>query len=101
MAAVPDAEGRLPLHVVLEAGMQWAGEDDGVGDSLVPQSLMDVYPRALEIKDGKTRLLPFMIAATRKSLDVSNVSEDEGCTTQLQTIYQLLLKAPNAIALSM
>ena len=101
MAAVPDAEGRLPLHVVLEAGMQWAGEDDGVGDSLVPQSLMDVYPRALEIKDSKTGLLPFMIAATRKSLDVSNVSEDEGCTTQLQTIYQLLLKAPNAIALSM
>ena len=109
MASVPDAEGRLPLHVMLEAGMQWAGEDarggcdgeDGVGDSLVPQSLMDVYPRALEIKDDKTGLLPFMIAATRESSDVSNVSEDEGCTRQLQTIYQLLLMAPNAIALSM
>jgi hypothetical protein len=107
MASVPDAEGRLPLHVVLEAGMQWAGEDarggcdgeDGVGDSLV--SLLDVYPRALEIKDGQTGLTPFMIAATRESSDVSNVSEDEGCTRQLQTIYQLLLKAPNAIALSM
>ena len=109
MASVPDGEGRLPLHVVLEAGMQWAGEgarggcdgEDGVGDSLVPQSLMGVYPRALEIKDGKTGLLPFMMAATRKSSDGSNVPEDEGCTRQLQTIYQLLLKAPNAIALSM
>jgi hypothetical protein len=107
MASVPDAEGRLPLHVVLEAGMQWAGEDarggcdgeDGVGDSLV--SLLDVYPRALEIKDGQTGLWPFMIAATLESSDVSNVSEDEGCSRQLQTIYQLLLKAPNAIALSM
>jgi len=27
MASVPDAEGCLPLHVVLEAGMQWPGED--------------------------------------------------------------------------
>jgi hypothetical protein len=106
MASVPDAGGRLPLHVVLEAGMQWAGEDvricDGeneVGDSLVPQSLMDVYPRALEIKDGKTGLLPFMIAATLNNSDESNESVNEGCTKQLQTIYLLLLKAPNAIVL--
>jgi hypothetical protein len=111
MASVPDTEGRLPLHVVLEAGMHWAGKDarggcdseDEVGDILflVLQSLLDVYPRALEIKDGKTELLPFMIAATRKSSDRSNITEDQGCTRQLQTIYELLLKAPNAIALSM
>jgi len=63
--------------------------------------MIDIYPRALEIKDGKTRLLAFMIAATRKSSDESNLSVNEGCTMQLQTIFPLLLKAPNAIALSM
>ncbi len=110
MASVPDAKGRLPLHVLLEAGMQWVGEpvlncdsngENDVGDSLLLQSLMDVYPRALEIKDGETGLLPFMIAATPKSPKESNETGNEGCTRQTQTIYWLLLKAPNAIALSM
>lgn len=105
MASIPDAVGRLPLHVVLEAGMQLVNcgsdGDNKAGDSLVLQSLMDVYPRALEIKDGKTGLLPFMIAATPKSPKELTESENGGCTRQVQTIYQLLLKAPNAIALSM
>jgi hypothetical protein len=105
MASISDAVGRLPLHVILEAGLQLVNcgsdGDDEAGGSVVLQSLIDVYPRALEIKDGKTGLLPFMIAATPKSPEESTKSENGGCTRQVQTIYQLLLKAPNAIALSM
>jgi len=118
MASVPNcegAEGRLALHTVLEAGMQWFedGFHDFSGDkeelnnghaqvvgrdnskSMV-QILVDAYPRALEIQDGKTRLFPFMIAATPKALLIDE--EQEGiCTMQLETVYQLLLKAPTML----
>jgi len=62
----------------------------------VVQILVDVYPRALEVNDGKTGLFPFMIAATPKALHTSNELEDE-CTKQLETVYQLLLKAPTML----
>ena len=57
---------------------------------------MDVYPRALEVQDGKTRLFPFMIAATPKALDTLNELEID-CTKHLETVYQLLLKAPTML----
>lgn len=89
MASVPnDAEGRLPLHLVLDAGMVWLGEDDYrgcndnnnevIGDSLVPLSLIDACPRTLEIKDGKSGLMPFMIAATQKSWN-TDFNENVSC----------------------
>lgn len=103
MASVPDVEGRLPLHMIIEACATWAedsiydGSEEG-NHKNVAHALVDVYPRALEIRDGPSRLLPFMIAATPKALEEPNESEKE-CTKQLETIYHLLLKAPNAVSL--
>ena len=106
MASVTDAEGRLPLHIILEVGVYWVdgGDTDNKEEYStderysfnVAQALVDVYPRALEIKDGKSGLLPFMIAATPK---VCYELENNECTKQLETIFQLLMRAPNAISL--
>ena len=108
MASITDNEGRLPLHILLEVGVYWVDGDDtdnkeqystgGRYSYNVAQALADVYPRALEIKDGKSRLLPFMIAATHKAC---YELENEECTKQLETIFQLLVRAPNAISLCM
>ena len=104
MASVTNSEGRLPLHIILQAGVQWVDNDDDIteGDSdrqssNVVQLLVDVCPRTLEIKDGKSELYPFMIAATAKDTSESEVEEED--TKQLETIFQLLLKAPNTISL--
>ena len=106
MASISDDEGRLPLHIVLEVGLYWVdgGDTDNKEEYStderysfnVAQALVDVYPRALEIKDGKSGLLPFMIAATPK---VCYELENNECTKQLETIFQLLMRAPNAISL--
>lgn len=61
-ASVPDLDGRLPLHLAVEAGKAW---DDGL------RSLIWAAPRALETRDVETRLYPFMIAATVKDRDAA------------------------------
>ena len=104
MASVTNLEGRLPLHIILEAGVQWVDNDDDIteGDSdkyisyNVVQLLVEVCPHALEIKDCTSGLYPFMIAATAKDISESEVEEED--TKQLETIFQLLLKAPNTIS---
>lgn len=98
MASVTDAAGRLPLHIILEGGVGW--KDDGTEDSNsynVVQSLIEVYPRALEVKDDTSGLLPFMIAALPK--ESSSASENQECTKQIETIFQLLCRDPNAVVL--
>lgn len=82
--------------------------DDNNNDT--SQSIINAYPCALEIIHGKTRLMPFMIAALphhnssnelNEELKIDNNNDDEhdnGCTKQL---HQLSLKASNAIALSL
>ena len=109
MASVSNDEGRLALHIVLEAGVQWL-EDDLMAITVShdmrlhsdPKSavrlLVETYPRALETKDPISDLYPFMIAASTKTRGASNEAEEE-CPRQLETVYQLLLKAPNAIGL--
>jgi len=103
MASVTNSEGRLPLHIILEAGVQWVYNDDDIteGDydkqsSNVVQLLVDVCPHILEINDGNSGLYPFMIAATAEDTSESEVEEED--TKQLDTIFQLLLKAPNTIS---
>ena len=39
VAATPDSEGRLPLHLVLEAGLQWHDGDANCGDKSVLETL--------------------------------------------------------------
>ena len=103
MASVTNSEGRLPLHIILEAGVQWVDNDEDITEddsykqsSNVVQLLVDVCPYALEIKDGISGLYPFMLAATAKDTSESDVEEED--TKQLETIFQLLLKAPNTIS---
>ena len=106
MASMSNDEGRLALHIVLEAGVQWL-EDDLLAATVShdldmdPQPavglLVEAYPRALETKDSLSGLYPFMIAAA-STRGASNEVEEE-CPRQLETVYQLLLKAPNAIGL--
>ena len=105
MASVTNSEVRLPLHIILEAGVQWV--DDAAADNIkgdsdrqssynVVQLLVEVCPRTLEIKDDNSGLYPFMIAATAK--DTSGLETEEEDIKQLETIFQLLLKAPNTIS---
>jgi len=116
--------GRLALHVVLDAGLQWIERDGTYGrcasreeeeangrsnpndkfvannncNSSTVQMLVGACPSALEVRDGKTGLFPFMIAATpKKTLDTFNELKNGECTKQLETVYQLLLKAPTMI----
>ena len=105
MASVANLDFRLPMHIILEAGVLWVDNDDDIteGDSdrqsssNVVQLLVEVCPHALEIKDGTSGLYPFMIAAIAKDTSESEVEEED--TKQLETIFQLLLKAPNTISL--
>ena len=103
MASVANFEGRLPLHIILEAGVQWVDNDDDITESdsykqssNVVQLLVEVCPHALEINDDISGLYPFMIAATANDTSESEVEEED--TKQLDTIFQLLLKAPNTIS---
>mmetsp|Transcript_33296 Transcript_33296/g.70929 ORF Transcript_33296/g.70929 Transcript_33296/m.70929 type:complete len:797 (+) Transcript_33296:166-2556(+) len=119
MASVPNGEraegGRLPLDVVLEAGLQWAdgairrrGARDGANGPLrlnedngnsVVQMLVDAFPQALEVRDGKTGLFPFMIAASSsKVARATGDGENDSCTKHLETVYQLLLRAPTMLS---
>lgn len=116
MACTENAENRLPLHVVLEAGLQWTDRDvhrQGYGveairprkdhqcdhddnSNTVVHMLVDACPRALEVQDGETRLFPFMVAATpKKALGALGTSNE--CTRQLGTVYHLLRKAPTVL----
>ncbi|KAL7540290.1 hypothetical protein ACHAWF_006642 [Thalassiosira exigua] len=102
LASIPNAVGRLPLHSLLEAGVQWhdtAHHDDGGGEEYLPsdstllKTLVEAYPAALETAvDTKAgELFPFMMAA-------AHASAADGAR-HLETILQLLLKAPNALSL--
>jgi hypothetical protein len=50
-------DGSLPLHIAIASGKSW--------DSL--RSLVQRYPKALLVRDPRTRLLPFELAACRDS----------------------------------
>lgn len=64
--------GRLPLHLALEAGMKW---DEGVSE------LVSAAPEYLDHKDVSTGMIPFLVAS----------SNDE---CELSTLYSLLRENP-------
>jgi len=71
-ASMADMNGRLPLHLALENGMDWeAGVEDIMYDA----------PKAISTRDVKTRLYPFMTAAVDDVYD-------------LNTVFQLLQQSP-------
>jgi hypothetical protein len=54
---VVDAENQLPLHIAIETAKR-------VNDNEVVKELIRLYPCSLERRDGKTKLYPFLHAAT-------------------------------------
>ena len=103
MATIPDNRGRLPLHILLEAGPLWIEEDDNqsneesnVGGNTTRQNcrvistLIEAHPQSLLTKDSVTGFFPFMSAAT------NDENEDE--IAVLETVFRLLLEAPAVIS---
>jgi len=70
-----DYQGKLPLHLAIEAGVTWHG---GLLD------LIQAYPQSLSIPCPATALLPCMLAASQKE-------------ASLTTIFCLLLENPAEI----
>ena len=84
---VTDRIGRLPVHIAIECGKSWDG---------VIQKLLQVFPTALLIRDGKYCLLPAMLAALpTASNDMLNM--DESACFQLTSILELLTADPSQI----
>lgn len=106
MTSIPDNEGRLPIHVLLEAGgvlisdnvYQADGEsntnDTACQNHCIMNTLIDANPQSLLIRDRKTGLYPFMIAAAA----MSNTDGANNCTKDLETIFRLLLESAEVIS---
>lgn len=103
MASIPDSRGRLPLHILLEAGALWieehdnqSNEESNVGGNTTCQNcrvistLIEAHPQSLLTKDNVTGFFPFMSAAT------NDEREDE--IAVLETVFRLLLEAPAVIS---
>jgi len=63
-ASMPDRDGELPLHLVLRNNAQW---EDAV------ETLMRVYPAAVTVRDKKSGLYPFMMAAVDESASLTTL----------------------------
>ena len=59
-ANIPNADGRLPLHIAIESGLDCEAD-------LKP--LLDVYPQGSSNIDPITKLHPFMLAAVYNTVD--------------------------------
>jgi hypothetical protein len=104
MAKIPDNRGRLPIHLVLEAGGLWTSDNDQNADDdsnstdtarqdpHIIDTLIDANPQSLLIRDKETGLFPFMIAATSNTEGVN-----EG-TKELETIFRLLIESAEVIS---
>jgi hypothetical protein len=114
MASTLNNEGRLPLHIIIEA-VPWVdfGEKGGnnhddnytlfpkerrIEQTKIIESLIDAYPRALESRDGKTKLYPFMLAAAKNEWS-SGDDYEQNCLSRVETIYRLLARNPAVIFL--
>ena len=79
-ALIRDVDNRLPLHVASAFGLKWSDGMDYV---------LEANVAALEEKDEKTGLYPFMLAATGTA--------SSGCESDLDTIFELLRLNPTMI----
>jgi hypothetical protein len=92
-ASIPSGDGRLALHLAVEAGISW---DEGLS------KIFDSAPCSLRIRDPKTGLLPFLLAATSGAgRPPCTHSRMEGEKTKdvdsVNTIFQLLRLGPDLI----
>lgn len=78
-----DMQGRLPLFLALDSGVEW---EEGVN------ALVEKHPRSIAMRDPVTGLFPFMLAAASSS---RTNEQDE--TKSLSTIFQLLQKDPTVL----
>jgi len=74
---------RLLINLLVEGGVNFR---DGLA------KIVETAPDALTTRDPKTRLFPFILAAT-----IPTVKEDE----KIETVYKLLLCNPEAIRLAL
>jgi len=88
-ARIPDRRGRLPLHIAAEAGRDLFRKG-GIKDIIFAE------PRALETRDPKTGMYPFMIAATASDRSGCDCGK-EGCCCAIDAIYFLLRESPSVL----
>ncbi|KAL7482454.1 hypothetical protein ACHAW6_008131 [Cyclotella cf. meneghiniana] len=115
MASTLNHERRLPLHIIIDA-IPWvdvcekgenntaynkthSSKDRRMEQTKIIESLIDAYPRALESRDGKTGLYPFMLAAAAATNKWSSGDDyDENCLSRVETVYRLLARNPAVIS---
>ena len=91
---------RFPLHIFLEVKESKCLDQFDRG--ILALALIDVAPEVLEVRDSKTGLFPFMLAAKEntpcychKCGNVESICECE--IEELNLIYTMLLKNPSVI----
>ena len=82
-AGRPDRDGRLPLHVALEAGRDWC-------DGGAVRVLLEAHPDGSVEPDAVTGLWPFMAAAAAAAVGSSSSSS-------LDTVFELLRRQPHLV----
>ena len=85
-ASIPCGDGRLALHLAIEAQMSWIG---GLS------KIFDAAPASLRVPDPKTGLLPFLHAATSGA--TCRPSSGKKDSDSINTIFQLLRLGPDLI----
>ena len=88
-ASVPDAGGRLPLALALEAGVEWS----------CVRALFLSEPRSLVTRDSKTHIYPFMLSACRGE-ETEEPNECELVSRrELNIILLLMLANPSVVCM--
>lgn len=84
-ASIPCGDGRLALHLAIEARISWGG---GLS------KIFDAAPASLRVPDPKTGLLPFLHAATSGASRPPSGKKD---SDSVNTVFQLLRLGPDLI----
>ena len=85
-ATIPCGDGRLALHLAIEARISW---DGGLS------SIFNAAPASLRVPDPKTGLLPFLHAATSSASRPPIGGKKD--SDSVNTIFQLLRLGPDLI----
>uniref|UniRef100_A0A6U3C4K4 Uncharacterized protein n=1 Tax=Entomoneis paludosa TaxID=265537 RepID=A0A6U3C4K4_9STRA len=99
---VRDNEGRLPLHDMIDnlcqASMRFPPTRDNVNDILnVLNNVVEQYPASLQCRDGRSKLYPFLQAATAEnnhSSGTSSIPTNPAYDLGLSISFQLLRENP-------
>lgn len=82
-AAVPSLNGRLPLHLAIDNGLNWA---DGI------QDIFKANPSAVLVRDPITRLFPFMQASIKTSDNQVDTCTQEEAHPRLENKMQVSIE---------